>query len=230
MVLMRHYTSGYGGECDWVYDAVATYWRKKRRRMLLLSLLLLGLWHLPSGCTQTHPYHQYHMKNHHETSIHTIIPHFHTQIRNKVLTMWREDVTQWLSEDSVTKCHRSLKPYFRLAWRFLWLRGYINHGVAPSFAQHWQPITPNSHAVVVIGAGLAGVHGVCGCCGGVFCGVVRCCRGALYVVCCFVYFTISTGLCFTISTGCCHYWCYQYLHHPPQVWLQHDNCVPLVSM
>lgn len=70
--------------------------------------------------------------------------------------MWREDVTQWLSEDAVTKCHRSLKPYFRLAWRFLWLRGYINFGVAPSFSQHYLPITPSSHTVVVIGAGLAG--------------------------------------------------------------------------
>lgn len=83
--------------------------------------------------------------------------------------MWREDVTQWLSEEAVTKCHRSLKPYFRLAWRFLWLRGYINHGVAPSFVKHWQPITPNSHTVVVIGAGLAGtwylrwVGGAMGC-------------------------------------------------------------------
>lgn len=83
-----------------------------------------------------------------------------SQIRNKVLAMWREDVTQWLPEDAVTNCHRSLKPYFRLAWRFLWLRGYINFGVAPSFVQHYLPITPTSHTVVVIGAGLAGVSWV----------------------------------------------------------------------
>lgn len=78
--------------------------------------------------------------------------------RNKVLTMWREDVSQWLPEVRAVEGLRPReRPYGRLAWRFLTAKGVINAGVGGLLRQHDRPITEHSKSVVVVGAGLAGL-------------------------------------------------------------------------
>ncbi len=78
------------------------------------------------------------------------------KVRNHVLTLWRLDVSRWLTEEEAAA---KIMPRFRAmvtaAWRFLTTGGYINFGVGPGIAQR-PNIEQQRESIIVIGAGLAG--------------------------------------------------------------------------
>ncbi|KAH9612623.1 hypothetical protein KSS87_012529 [Heliosperma pusillum] len=78
-------------------------------------------------------------------------------IRNHLITKWRENVSSWVSKemllDVVPKhCHWLLDT----AYDFLVSHGYVNFGVASAIKDRF-PVEPNKGAVIIIGAGLAGL-------------------------------------------------------------------------
>ncbi len=80
------------------------------------------------------------------------------QVRNYVLFLWREDVSQYLTEEeaasSVSSRHRK---YVSAAWRFLNSAGHINFGVGEGLLRRAAELPASNGTVVVVGAGLAGV-------------------------------------------------------------------------
>lgn len=78
-------------------------------------------------------------------------------VRNHIVARWRENVHAWLSEEHVMEqINREHKSLVSTAYKFLFMHGYINFGVAPAIKSRvLEEATKVS--VVVIGAGLAGL-------------------------------------------------------------------------
>ncbi|EIE24819.1 hypothetical protein COCSUDRAFT_36098 [Coccomyxa subellipsoidea C-169] len=82
----------------------------------------------------------------------------YVEVRNHVLTRWREDVSRYLSvEQAEAGVKPDLRKYARVAWTFLNTAGYINFGVAPDIAAKALKTPATRGTVIIIGAGLAGL-------------------------------------------------------------------------
>ncbi|XP_057427939.1 protein FLOWERING LOCUS D [Lotus japonicus] len=81
----------------------------------------------------------------------------YTLIRNHIIAKWRENVSSWVSKkmftDYIPHHYHSLLD---AAYSYLVSHGYINFGVAPPIKEKI-PAEPTKPAVIVIGAGLAGL-------------------------------------------------------------------------
>ncbi|OVA17995.1 Amine oxidase [Macleaya cordata] len=81
----------------------------------------------------------------------------YTLIRNHILTKWRENVSNWLTKESLAG---SIPPHgstlLNLAYNFLVSHGYVNFGVAPAIKEKIQ-VEATKQNVIIIGAGLAGL-------------------------------------------------------------------------
>lgn len=78
-------------------------------------------------------------------------------VRNHIVARWRENVHAWLSEEHVMEqINREHRSLVSTAYKFLFVHGYINFGVAPAI-KSGVPEEATKVSVVVIGAGLAGL-------------------------------------------------------------------------
>mmetsp|Transcript_12455 Transcript_12455/g.41022 ORF Transcript_12455/g.41022 Transcript_12455/m.41022 type:complete len:772 (+) Transcript_12455:49-2364(+) len=79
--------------------------------------------------------------------------------RNHILAKWRTNVATHMTEAEATSgIQKQCKKLALVAYRFLNDYGYINFGVAPALRpQMTDPMTKETGAVIVIGAGLAGL-------------------------------------------------------------------------
>ncbi|KAG6556525.1 hypothetical protein Mapa_001851 [Marchantia paleacea] len=89
------------------------------------------------------------------------IPNFkeseYVAIRNHILAKWRENVSCWLTMNTVMDCIQSQFLHVaNVAYNYLSTFGYINFGVAPVIKSHI-PDEATEARVIIIGAGLAGL-------------------------------------------------------------------------
>ncbi|KAL2326686.1 hypothetical protein Fmac_025744 [Flemingia macrophylla] len=81
----------------------------------------------------------------------------YTLIRNHIIAKWRENVSNWVSKkaflDYIPQHYHALLDS---AYNYLVSHGYINFGVASPIKEK-TPAEPSKPAVIVIGAGLAGL-------------------------------------------------------------------------
>ncbi|KAL4451265.1 hypothetical protein ABPG77_009337 [Micractinium sp. CCAP 211/92] len=85
----------------------------------------------------------------------------YVRVRNRVLCMWRRDVSRRLSEEDaiaeVATASPADAPYALAAHRFLSALGYINFGVSPAQQHHLAVAPQDAGSVLVVGAGCAGL-------------------------------------------------------------------------
>ncbi|KAK1301987.1 hypothetical protein QJS10_CPB12g01331 [Acorus calamus] len=83
-------------------------------------------------------------------------------VRNHILSLWRSNVSSWLTFDDSTASIRSEhRPLVRSAYDFLLHHSYINFGLSPAIKNHPPLALPSPDCrrktIVIVGAGLAGL-------------------------------------------------------------------------